>query len=316
MKNPSVFTYNQIMKKYSRFRILGLCVTVSFVAGVIGGVLTNEYFIAYVFERFIQEQKDQMPIVKKVIEHHSYVEESKTIDAIKKVEPSVVSIVASNVDADKIINDNIDRSETFSHFTSDNFYLNSESDVKNYFSGNIEGGTGFFISSDGLVATCSSLVFEQANWFLITDNDELYRATVVYNDPYDDFALLKVINNDSSGYFPTIKFAEQDLENGQKALVIGRDIFKNNRVLLGIISHIGLDAINDEIAPSMRIFPNEFVIIDTNIDSNTNCGPAVNLGGELIGMVLNFDSAKTGSSYVVPVEALKEKFYHYQEMGE
>lgn len=301
------------MKKTQWARIVGLCLTVSLFGGIVGGVLTNEYLIAYVFDRFVKDQEEQMPIVKKVIEQHSYVEESKTIDALQKVRPSIVSLVESNLVAEKIISGEVDRQASFEYFGSDNFYLNtnlagnsSESDIK--------GGTGFLMSSDGLVATCSSLVSGRENFVLITDNGDLFDATVVYNDQYDDFSLLKVEDENFAKYFSTIKFAEHDLENGQKVLAVGKDVFLKDRVLSAVVSHSGLENIAN--LSQKRIFPNEFVIIDANIDNNTNCGPVVNLGGELIGMAVNFDSSKPGRSYIIPALALKEKFYKYQELSE
>lgn len=313
LKSLNVLDYNRSMKKFQWMRITGLCFTVSLIVGMIGGALTNEYFVAYVFDRFIQEQQEQTPIVKKVIEQHSYVEESKTIDAVEKVEPVIVSLTLNDTDAGKIIDGEINRDESFLNMTSDRFYLN-RNPADDFIKGSLKGGTGFFISSDGLIATCSSIASLSSEWSLITSEDKLYHATVVYDDPYDDFSLLKINDNDKTEYFPTITFAEQELKNGQKALVIGRDVFKKYRVLSSIVAHAGLPQADDIAVTQKRIFPNEFVIIDTEIDRNTKCGPVVNLGGELMGMALDFDSTEPGTSYVIPLEALKEKFYEYQEM--
>jgi S1-C subfamily serine protease len=301
------------MKKYKWSKIMVVCFTVSLIVGMIGGALTNEYFVAYVFDSFVKEREKQTPIVKKVIEEHSYVEESKTIDAINIVQPALTVLAASDQIANRIMKGEIPKDELFKSTTSDSFYLNRQPQEK-FLKGTIPGGSGFLITSDGLIATCSSLVSGQKNWSLITSDEKIYHATVVFDDPYDDFSLLKITDRAENEYFKTIEFAENNAKNGQKVLSMGKDVFFNTQVFSSIIANEGTENSDDAAISEKRIFPNEFVVTDREIDENTVCGPAVNLNGEIIGMSIDFDSIEPGRSFVIPVEALKEKFYEYQEM--
>lgn len=301
------------MKKYKWSKIMVVCFTVSLIVGMIGGALTNEYFVAYIFDSFVKERQEQTPIVKKVIEEHSYVEESKITDAINVVEPALTVLAASDQIADRIIEAEISKNELFKNTTSDLFYLNRQPQEK-YPEGTISGGSGFFITSDGLIATCSSLVSGKKNWSLITGDEKIYHATVVFDDPYDDFSLLKITDRGENEYFKTIDFAESNAKNGQKVLSMGKDVFYNTQVFSSIIANEKTENSDDAAISEKRIFPNEFVVIDREIDENTVCGPAVNLNGEIIGMSIDFDTIEPGKSYIIPVNALKEKFYEYQEM--
>lgn len=78
------------MKKIIWTQVIALTFTVGIIAGLVGGALTNEYLIAYLFGQFTEEQEEVFPIVKKVIEEKIYVEESSTIAAIQKASKSVV----------------------------------------------------------------------------------------------------------------------------------------------------------------------------------------------------------------------------------
>ncbi len=287
-------------KKTSRAKLIGICIVVSILFGLIGGVITNEYIIAYLFSNFIQEQEENSPIVKKVIEKHTFVEESLITDAVKKVTPSLVTLYAEPVDV-------LD-GDLFISKTSDQFYL-QKNVISNYPLGTVVGGTGFILSNDGLIATCGSLVESQKKWQVFTDNGEEYSANVVYNDPFDDLAFLAI--NKESTYFQTLPFSENMLALGQKVLSFGKDANAKTHVKSGIISNSLSIEGTERI--SRRLFPNEFMHVDFEIDSSFRCGPVVNLGGELIGMALDFDSTEEGTSYVIPVTTLNKAFVSYQK---
>jgi len=78
------------MKKIVWTQIIAITFTVSIVAGLVGGALTNEYLISYLFGQLTEKQEEEFPIVKKVIEEKIYVEESSTISAIEKAKNSIV----------------------------------------------------------------------------------------------------------------------------------------------------------------------------------------------------------------------------------
>lgn len=67
-------------------------VTAAFLAGALGGIITNEYFIAYLVDLMGGKIQENDPIVKRVVEEKVYVESSQNIDAVKKMAPALLSV--------------------------------------------------------------------------------------------------------------------------------------------------------------------------------------------------------------------------------
>jgi len=253
------------MKEFSWMKIVGICVTVSIIVGMIGGALTNEYFVSYIFSRFNQNQEENAPIVKKVIEERTFVEESLVKDAFDKIIPSVVALYSTETEIEKA-----DRENT--------------------------KGTGFFITTDGLIATCKSITSNQKMLYVQANDEQIYKADIVYTDPLYDLAFFKVERNDKTPFFKAVDFAQNIIAISQKVLVVGIDTAFNQHVKSGIVSFTGSE--------------NDLKELDFQINQYVNCGPVVNLGGEVHGLALN---NKTGITYVIPVEYLNQKFLEFEE---
>ena len=252
------------MKEHSWMKMVGVCVIISIIVGMIGGALTNEYFIGYVFSNFIDQQKENSPIVKKVIEERTFVEESLIKDAFDKGIPSVVTFYKTEA-----MGKNSTREQTLS--------------------------SGFFITTDGIMAICKSAVANQKTWYIKANDEVVYKSTVDYIDPVLDLAFLKIERNEATPYFKAADFSENPLSLSQKVLVLGIDAAFNQHVKSGIVSYTGPEKLY-----------NEYDEIDFDIDNSLNCGPVINLGGEVQGMALMQN--KTGTTFVIPVEYINEKF--------
>ena len=81
------------MENQSASKTLVASVLLSFVAGIMGTVLAEHYL----FGKNVLAQNFSPPVQTQQVQREktTYIEESQSIDAIKKVGPSVVSIVAS-----------------------------------------------------------------------------------------------------------------------------------------------------------------------------------------------------------------------------
>jgi len=257
------------MKEHPWLKMTGLCITISIIVGMIGGALTNEYFISYIFSSFVQKQKENSPIVKKVIEERTFVEESLIKDAFDKGIPSVAAVYSNEAEVK-----NLTREQT--------------------------KGTGFFITTDGLFATCKSTVVNQKIWYLKANDGIVYKASLDYTDPLFDLAFLKVTRDESTPYFKAADFSVNPLTLSEKVLVLGIDGAYNQHVKSGIVSFTGAEGTINELDE-----------IDVDINNSLSCGPVVNLGGEVQGMALTQN--KTGITLVIPVEYINEKFLNYQK---
>jgi len=82
----------------------------------------------------------------------------------------------------------------------------------------ISQGSGFFISSDGYIATNNHVVKGADKITIVFDDNKELDATLIGTDPQTDLAVLKVEGKD----FPYLNFANSDnIEVGEWAIAIG-----------------------------------------------------------------------------------------------
>ncbi|MBD3156306.1 hypothetical protein GF369_00600 [Candidatus Peregrinibacteria bacterium] len=185
------------MRKKTWFKIIGVCFTVSLVVGMIGGALTNEYLISYLFGQLTQKQEEELPIVKKVIEHHVYVEDSLTIDAVEKANPSIVRLYATVADAQ------------------------SRDDAK--------AVNAVMVTSDGYIVTCDAALNNSLTWYADIEGS-IVAADVV--DTMQPHGLTYLRIRDAESFFQTVPFAFLEPEQGQQILAL-----TEKGVMSALISH-------------------------------------------------------------------------------
>ncbi|MBI3633565.1 MAG: trypsin-like peptidase domain-containing protein [Candidatus Vogelbacteria bacterium] len=149
-----------------------------------------------------------------------------------------------------------------------------------------EIGSGFVISSNGLIATSYEIIPEPNSNYTVYVGDKSYTASVVSHSKNNDLTILK-INNDSGVKFYVPQFSLDPLALGQTVIVLGRDI-ERYTVSVGLISSIKEGSTS--VIPS---FKTTVKSDETNIG-----GPLVNSSGEIIGLNLSGGNA-------LPVEIIK-----------
>jgi len=149
-------------------------------------------------------------------------------------------------------------------------------------------GTGFIITSDGLIITAADLVPVKADKYLIFRNNYSAEAQVIKRDLEDNLALLKIEETN----LPVVSLIDlEDLRLGQRIILIGSELIEdelNKFVNLGIIRSI------------------DTTILKVNLieeDELANGGPLINDKGEVIG--LNLIDEK-GLIKIIPVNKIKE----------
>lgn len=173
------------MRKKTWFKIVGVCFTVSLVVGMIGGALTNEYLISYLFGQLTQKQEEELPIVKKVIEHHVYVEDSLTIESVEKAKPSIVGLYATKVGAQAL-------------------------DVS-------EAVNAVVITSDGVIVSCDKALYNHDIWYANIDGS-IIAADIV--DTMQPYGLIYLRARNSESFYQTVSFSSKKLKQGQQVLAL------------------------------------------------------------------------------------------------
>lgn len=236
-----------------------------------------------------------------VVQEHSYIEQSQLISAIEKVMPTVVSIRVFE-----------DFKVTALPSSENSFDLTFDSEE-------VTGGSGFIVSSDGLVLTNKHLLEgKNLSYSVMLDGNE-YPAKFVSEDPFDDVAVLKITpENGEKINFPVIQFGNSDnLKIGQQVLAIGNALaLYGNTVTAGIISGKGREiyAFNEEGTSGENL--SGLIQTDAAINFGNSGGPLVNLQGEVIGMNVAVAEFANNIGFALPINDLKPLIKSVEKYGE
>ncbi len=170
------------------------------------------------------------------------------------------------------------------------------------------GGSGFVITTDGLVVT---------NYHVVSDADEVtvglegrqYKAKVVGTDPPTDIALLRI---DAGRPLKYLALGDSDtLRSGDWVMAIGDPFGLDKTVTVGVVSAKGRQ-INISGEPSFE----NFIQTDAAINFGNSGGPLLNVRGEVIGInsAINWGAENIG--FAVPVNTLKQVLPQLRKTGE
>lgn len=171
----------------------------------------------------------------------------------------------------------------------------------------IGGGTGFFISEDGLVVTNRHVISDEgASYVVITQDGEEYPATVLGLDPAMDLGVLKVESStDREGKpFPALELGDSDLlKPGQTVIAIGNALAEfQNSVTKGIVSGLNRNLVAGEFGREELI--EEAIQTDAAINPGNSGGPLLTLDGKVVGMNTAITDGAQSLGFALPSNAL------------
>ena len=177
----------------------------------------------------------------------------------------------------------------------------------------IGGGTGFFVSSDGLILTNRHVVADaRAAYTVFLGEDQYFDAKIIGLDEVEDLALLKIEGNN----FPVLSLGNSDaVRLGQTAIAIGNALGEyKDTVSVGVIS--GLDrtiTATDQFGNTKQI---EAVLqTDAAINPGNSGGPLINLRGEVIGINTAMAHRAENIGFAIPVNRARRVIDTYKETG-
>lgn len=264
------------------------------VGGAVGGAGTYLAATDYLYPVTTQTGEPVDPRIVNLIE-----EESATIDVVQKVSPSVVSVIAKKPQR-------LSRAVQIPFGGFGGVFVIPEVPVEPEPGEEqliqVGGGTGFFVSEDGLIATNRHVVAdEQATYFVVTSDGVEMRATVIAKDPFYDAAVIKV---EGSG-FPAVTFADSDqISIGQTVIAIGNALAEfQNTVTKGVVSGINrrISAGNGFQTEVIE----EAIQTDAAINPGNSGGPLINLLGEVVGVNTAVNQSAQGLGFAIPSNIVK-----------
>lgn len=223
-------------------------------------------------------------------------------DIVKQVNPAVVSIV---------IYKEVPKYEVFTNPNSNpfgSFFPGFFFNIPEYRQNGTErkqigGGSGFFVSRDGLIVTNRHVVEDSsAEYEVLTDNGKKYSATIVAKDPVLDIALIKV----SGSNFPFLSLGDSDqLEIGQGVIAVGNALaeFKNS-VSVGIVSGLSrsITAGNNT---GKTEFLDKVIQTDAAINPGNSGGPLIDMQGKVIGVNVAVAQGSQNVGFALPINSVK-----------
>lgn len=212
-------------------------------------------------------------------------ESSAIIDVAEKISPSVVSIVATR---------------------------NVEDLFGNVFE-QTGGGTGFVITSDGLILTNKHVVNQaDATYTVLTSDGKDYTARVLALDPVLDLAIVKI---DASGLRPVELGSSDDLEIGQWVVAIGNALAEfQNSVTVGVVSAKDRQITASGEDGTERL--EGLIQTDAAINPGNSGGPLLNLRGQVVGINTAIAGDAQNIGFAIPINVAKAAIESVQATGE
>jgi len=241
--------------------------------------------------------------------------ERAVVEAVKKVSPAVVSItVSKNVPIIKRCpyNPFSDLPPDIQEFFGNQFpqfYVPCEKGKKMQ---KVGSGTGFIVSSDGLILTNKHVVLdEKASYAVLTNDGKKYDAKVLARSPIEDLAILKIEANN----LPVAPLGNSDkLELGQTAIAIGNALGEfRNTVSVGVISGLARTVTAGGLGYKETI--HNVIQTDAAINPGNSGGPLVNLAGEVIGINTAMASGAENIGFAIPINKAKQAIESVKTKG-
>ena len=315
----------KIMSKKTIILIFVFCFIVSSISGAffgfLGGIFFNKTASPFI-EKTLEKIGIEIPEVlnngkenKEVKVVETKQEESAVISAVEKTSPAVVSIIISK-DLPKVERYFIDpfSDDFFSDFFSP---FGSGLQIPQYRQNGTEkqeigGGTGFAISPDGLILTNRHVVSDQdAEYTVLTNDEEKYPAEVLARDLINDVAILKI----EAENLPSLEFGDSDsLKIGQTVIAIGNALGEfRNTVSRGVISGLRRSITAGGYGEVEQL--SGMIQTDAAINQGNSGGPLIDLDGKAIGVNVAMAYGAENIGFAIAVNDLKNIVKDVKEQG-
>ena len=160
-------------------------------------------------------------------------------------------------------------------------------------------GSGFVVSSDGLIITNAHVVDGSDKVEVTLKDGKTYAGKVMGADSLTDVAVIKI----EAENLPAVTFADSEqLQPGEWAIAIGNPLGLDNTVTTGIVSATGRTSAQVGVADK-RV---SFVQTDAAINPGNSGGPLLNAKGEVIGVNTAIIQNAQGLGFAIPVNTARD----------
>lgn len=263
-------------------------VFVTIVLSIAISAIVSAYVVRTQLDQFT---KEQAPIVREITQ----ITGDDIVDVVDKVSPSVVSIVVSK---------EVPQYRQLFNSPFDLFFGNPSQPQNNdqdqlFEKQKVGGGTGFFITADGLIVTNRHVVSDQnAEYTVIMSDGTEYPAEVLARDDYLDFAVLKV----DGVNFTAADIGDSDaIKIGQTVVAIGNSLGEfSHSVSRGIISGVRRDIVaGGGFGDTQEL--TDIIQTDAAINFGNSGGPLLDISGKVIGINTAVAQGAENIGFAIPI---------------
>ena len=175
-------------------------------------------------------------------------------------------------------------------------------------------GSGFIISSDGLIITNKHVVSDtEASYKVLTNDNKKFDIAKIYRDPLNDLAILKI---NASG-LKTLKLGDSNsLKLGQMAIAIGTPLGEfTNTVTVGVISGLGRGITAGSPFEGYVEKLDNVIQTDAAINPGNSGGPLLNSKGQAIGINVALAQEGQNIGFALPVNIVKTLIENFNKQG-
>ena len=292
-------------------------VAVSFITAFLTASLTSYLFrqsdrVILNDNNSIEQNNEFIPVPPVATQKGS----DSVVDVVDKVGSAVVSIVATK-------DLPVFEQEFTNPFGNDDFFSQffgpfqpqiPQQEQKGTEKREVAGGTGFIVSSDGLIVTNRHVVdIEGAEYTVITNKNERYSAQLLAKDPVEDLAILKI---NKTG-LPTVELGNSDeIKVGQSVVAIGNALGEfQNTVSVGVVAGlnrtINIPGQNGQRGETIA----GAIQTDAAINPGNSGGPLLNLKGEVIGINTAIVVGSQNIGFAIPVNKARRDLNSINSAG-
>lgn len=200
------------------------------------------------------------------------------VDLFKKTEGSVVKITSKAYDPSEIV------------------IINGQPSGQN----TTMLGSGFIYDTAGHIVTNAHVVGQNKIVYVTLTDGNTYDAKVVGTDPYNDMAVVQLLDFAGEKVVPLQLGNSSQLEVGQYVVAIGNPFGLEDSMTSGIISQLGRSLTDEE--TGVFSIP-EVIQTSAAINPGNSGGPLLNMAGQVIGMntAIRTDTGDfAGIGYAIP----------------
>src|SRR5579884_2947442 len=175
-------------------------------------------------------------------------------------------------------------------------------------------GTGFIVSSDGIIITNRHVVSDTgATYSVVTKDGKKLGIQKIYRDPVLDLAIIKT---DGTNLQPIQLGDSSQLQVGQTVIAIGNALGQfTDTVTTGVVSGLGRAvSAGDPYSGSSETLDN-LIQTDAAINPGNSGGPLLNAAGQVIGVDVATTQGAQNIGFAIPINSVKALVDEFQKTG-